>query len=58
MEPVERMGHPLGHNLELTLRTEEELRRAPDLRAFAEWAVDREREDYLAPFAGALAGAR
>jgi hypothetical protein len=49
MDQVERMGHPLDHNIEVTLRSEAELRGAPDLRAFAEWAVDREREDYVAP---------
>ena len=37
----------LGHNLELTITTPEELRSADDLRRFGEWAVDRSRLDYL-----------
>jgi hypothetical protein len=39
--------HPLVTNLELTLRAEEQVRRAEDLREFAAWAADRERLDYL-----------
>lgn len=49
MEPVERMGHPLDHNVELQIQSWKEFVAAPDIRAFAEWAVDRTREDYLAP---------
>ncbi len=54
MEPVERMGHPLDHNVELLLRSWDDLVAAPDLRAFAEWAVDRTRDDYLSPLAAAV----
>lgn len=39
--------HTLGHNLELTVTTPEELRAADDLRRFGEWAIDRSRLDYL-----------
>lgn len=48
--PTEKLAtHPLGHNLELTIRSEADLRGADDLRRFAEWAVDRNRLDYLSP---------
>jgi hypothetical protein len=46
-EPYARLGNPLGQNLELTLRSEAELRSAPDLRAFGGWALDRSRLDWL-----------
>jgi hypothetical protein len=49
MEPLERMGHLLDHNLELTLRDADDLRRAPDLQTFARWAIERPDDDYLAP---------
>ncbi len=42
-----RTQHPLAVNLELTLRTREEVERADDLRRFAEWARDRSQLDYL-----------
>ncbi len=45
--PPDRLHHPLSHNLELTLRSAEEVEGAPDLRAFAEWALGSEL-DYLA----------
>lgn len=49
--PTEKLAtHPLGHNLELTIRSESELRGADDLRRFGEWAVDRSRLDYVSPF--------
>ena len=40
---------PLSHDLELTVSSRAELEAAEDLRTFARWALDREREDYLAP---------
>ena len=43
----ERLGHPLGHNLDLTIRTARELHDADDLNRFGEWAVDREQLDYV-----------
>src|SRR5262249_27908996 len=46
--PADRLAHPLSHNLDVLLTTAEQVERAPDLRAFAEWAVDRARLDYLA----------
>jgi hypothetical protein len=45
--PPARLSHPLSHNLELTLRTPGEVEQAPDLRAFAAWALGSE-ADYLA----------
>lgn len=46
-EPYTRLNNPLGQNLELTVRTAAELRAAPDLQAFGEWALDRSRLDWL-----------
>ena len=46
MIDLEQPG-PLSHNLELTVSSRAELEAAEDLRTFARWAVDREREDYL-----------
>lgn len=46
-EPYARLSHPLGQNLELTARSVEELRRAPDLNAFGAWALDRRQLDWL-----------
>lgn len=48
MEPRKLVSHPLGHNLDLTISTAEQLRSASDLRAFGSWAIDRPRLDYLA----------
>ena len=47
IEPESR--GPLSHNLELTVSSRAALEAAEDLRAFARWAVDGDREDYLAP---------
>jgi hypothetical protein len=43
----DRPRHPLRENLELTFRTARDVETAPDLRTFAEWAVDRSQLDYL-----------
>jgi hypothetical protein len=45
--PPDRLHHPLSHNLELTLHSPEDVARAADLRAFADWALGSEL-DYLA----------
>jgi hypothetical protein len=45
---ADRLDHPLGHNLDLLLKTPEEVERAPDLHRFAAWATDRDKLDYLA----------
>lgn len=42
-----RLGHPLSHNLDVLLRTPQQVERAEDLRRFAAWAIDREQLDYL-----------
>jgi hypothetical protein len=47
--PAGRLKHPLSHNLDWTLQTPCEVESAPDLRAFADWAVDRSRLDWLNP---------
>ena len=38
---------PFSHDLELTVSSRAELEAAADLREFARWAVDQDREDYL-----------
>jgi hypothetical protein len=43
----DKLMHPLGYNLDLTLRSAEQVRHASDLRRFAEWAADRSQLDYL-----------
>jgi hypothetical protein len=46
--PLEELGHPLDHDVVVNLRSREELERAPDLRAFGEWATRSRELDYLA----------
>ena len=48
IRPLEQMGHPLDHDVELRVRTREELELADDLRRFTDWAVDSRDLDYLA----------
>ncbi|MDX6507199.1 MAG: hypothetical protein QOG06_1843 [Gaiellaceae bacterium] len=49
IRPLEEMGHPLDHDVELRISTSAELRRAADLRRFTEWALGSKELDYLAP---------
>jgi hypothetical protein len=42
------VGHPLDHNVELGVRDLEDIRRARDLQAFAEWAGESDSPDFLA----------
>jgi hypothetical protein len=49
IRPLEEMGHPLDHDVEIRVRTREELERAEDLRRFAEWATESRELDYLEP---------
>jgi len=44
---ADRLDHPLSHNLEVLLRSPDEVESAADLRAFGEWALDRAQLDYL-----------
>jgi len=44
IRPLEQMGHPLDHDVELRLGT---LRDADDLRQFTEWALGSKELDYL-----------
>jgi hypothetical protein len=44
IRPLEEMGHPLDHDVELRL---EEPRSAEDLRRFSAWALESEELDYL-----------
>ena len=48
IRPLEEMGHPLDHDVEIRVRTREDLERAEDLRRFAEWATGSRELDYLA----------
>ena len=48
VRPLEGLGHPLDHNLELRVGSRAELLRAPDLRRLGEWAADSRDLDYLA----------
>src|SRR5207237_8856279 len=38
IRPLAEMGHPLDHDVELRVRTAEDLRGAEDLRRFTDWA--------------------
>jgi hypothetical protein len=47
IRPLDEMGHPLDHDVELRLRTRRDLEMADDLRRFAHWALDSSALDYL-----------
>jgi hypothetical protein len=47
IRPLEEMGHPLDHDVEIRVRTREELEQAEDLRRFAAWATESRDLDYL-----------
>jgi hypothetical protein len=47
IRPLEEMGHPLDHDVELRVRTAEELRLADDLQRFSAWALGSRELDYL-----------
>jgi hypothetical protein len=47
IRPLEEMGHPLDHDVELRVRTGEELRRAEDFQRFTAWALGSTELDYL-----------
>jgi hypothetical protein len=47
IRPLEEMGHPLDHDVEIRVRTREELEAAEDLRRFARWATEARELDYL-----------
>ena len=51
--PVQRLGHPLDHNVTIRVRSPEELRAAPDLNRFADWVTHSRASDYLAQEADA-----
>ena len=51
IRPLEEMGHPLDHDVEIRVRTREDLERAEDLRRFAEWSTESRDLDYLSPVA-------
>lgn len=45
---LSQAGHPLDHNVVIRARSMDDLRRAVDLCAFAEWAIDSRDADFLA----------
>jgi hypothetical protein len=47
IRPLEEMGHPLDHDVEIRVRTREDLERADDLGRFADWATESHELDYL-----------
>jgi hypothetical protein len=47
IRPLEEMGHPLDHDVEIKLRSRADLERAGDLRRFGAWAVGSADLDYL-----------
>jgi hypothetical protein len=47
IRPLEEMGHPLDHDVEIRVRTRADLEAAADLRRFAEWATESRDLDYL-----------
>ena len=47
IRPLPEMGHPLDHDVELSVRTRKELEAADDLRRFADWALGSTELDYL-----------
>lgn len=54
IRPLEQMGHPLDHDIELRIGSAEELRRADDLKRFTDWALDSEELDYLSEASAAI----
>ena len=49
--PLNSLGHPLDHNVVIRANSFEDLVKAPDLRAFADWATNSNQPDFLMPFA-------
>ena len=47
IRPLEEMGHPLDHDVEIRVRTSADLEEAEDLRRFAEWATGSRELDFL-----------
>jgi hypothetical protein len=47
IRPLEEMGHPLDHDVELKVRTRADVENAGDLRRFARWATESRDLDYL-----------
>jgi hypothetical protein len=48
--PLDQLGHPLDHNVEIRLRSADELLTAHDLDVFARWALESRDEDFLVGF--------
>ena len=47
IRPLDEMGHPLDHDVEIRVRTRSDLENAEDLRRFAAWATESRDLDYL-----------
>jgi hypothetical protein len=52
IRPLEEMGHPLDHDVEIRVRTPDELRGAADLRRIGRWLTQSRDLDYLEPSTG------
>ena len=52
IRPLEEMGHPLDHDVEIRVRTPDELRGAADLRRIGRWLTQSRDLDYLEPATG------
>jgi hypothetical protein len=49
IRPLEEMGHPLDHDVEIRVGTPEELAVSEDLRAIGRWLTESHELDYLLP---------
>ena len=52
IRPLDEMGHPLDHDVEIRVRTPDELRGAADLRRIGRWLTQSRDLDYLEPSTG------
>ena len=52
IRPLEEMGHPLDHDVEIRVRTPDELRGAADLKRIGSWLTQSRDLDYLEPATG------
>jgi hypothetical protein len=49
--PLDRLGHPLDHNVVIRANSSQDIANAPDLKSFADWATNSNQPDFLMPFA-------
>ncbi len=48
--PLNRLGHPLDHNVVIRAKRIKEISQAADMNTFAEWITDSHNVDFLMPF--------